>query len=77
MAVSDAPGNPLKDHLAPTTSYLQAVAVLLCFRIISHEPQESDVHRCHAQLKCLEMQAEVLAKAAENLHGETLSVYLA
>jgi hypothetical protein len=55
MAVSDAPGNPLPDHFAASASYLQAVAVVLCFQVITHEPQEGDVHRCHPQLKCFEM----------------------
>lgn len=51
VAVSDAPGHPLPDHLTPSSSHLQAVAVVLCFRIISHEPQKGNVDRRHAQLK--------------------------
>lgn len=43
VAVPDAPGHPLPDHLAPRAPYLQAVAVVLRFRVVSHEPQEGDV----------------------------------
>ena len=45
VTVSDAPRHPLPDHLAPSAPNLQAVAVVLCFCVISHEPQEGDVDR--------------------------------
>jgi len=55
VAVSDAPWHPLPDHLAPGASHLQAVAVVLCFCIISQESQEGNVDRCHAKLKGFEV----------------------
>lgn len=67
VAIPDAPRDPLPGHLTVDASDLQAVGVVLGFGVVSHEPEEGDVDRRHAQLECLEVQAEVLPKAAENL----------
>lgn len=65
VTVSDASRDTLPGHLAVDASNLQAVAVVLGFGVVSHESEEGDVDRRHAQLECLKVQAEVLAKAAE------------
>ena len=67
MAISDASRDTLPSHLTINASNLQAVGVVLGFGVVSHEPEEGDVHRRHAQLEGLKVQAEVLPKAAENL----------
>jgi hypothetical protein len=69
VAVSDAPRHALPCHLAAAAPDLQAVAVVLGLSVVPHEPEEGDVHGRHAQLESLEVQAEVLAEAAENLEG--------
>jgi hypothetical protein len=68
VAISDASRDTLPGHLTINASNLQAVGVVLSFNIVSHEPEEGDVDRRHPQLEGLEVQAEVLAKAAENLY---------
>jgi len=70
VAVPDAPRHALPCHLAPVPSDLQAVAVVLGLGVVAHETEEGDVHGRHAQLESLEVQAEVLAEAAENLEEE-------
>ena len=72
VTVSDAPRHPLPDHLAPSAPNLQAVAVVLGLSVVAHEPEEGDVHGRHAQLESLEVQAEVLAEAAENLEDDSV-----
>lgn len=71
MAISDAPRDALPCHLTATASDLKAVAVVLSFSVVAHEPEEGDVDRRHAQLECLEVQTEVLAEAAENLEDDS------
>jgi hypothetical protein len=68
VAVSDAAGDSLPDHLAAIAANLKAVAVVLCLRIISHEPQKCYVNRSIAQLECLKMETKILPKATKNLH---------
>jgi hypothetical protein len=75
VAVSDATRDALPCHLAATASDLEAVAVVLGFNVVSHEPEEGDVHRCHAQLECLEVQTKALAKTAENLEDDSTVSY--
>jgi hypothetical protein len=75
VAVPDASRDALPCHLTATASHLEAVAVALGFGVVSHEPEEGDVHRCHAQLECLEVQTEVVAKAAENLEDDSTVSY--
>ena len=75
VAVSDASRDALPCHLTTTASNLQAVAVILSFSIVAHEAEEGNVDRCHAQLECLEMQTEILAKAAENLEDDSVISY--
>ena len=75
VAVPDAPRHALPCHLAPVPSNLQAVAVVLGLGVVAHETEEGDVHGRHAQLESLEVQAEVLAEAAENLEDDSVISY--
>lgn len=68
MAVSYASCNPLPQRLPPITCNLKTVAVLLGLRLIAHEMQECYVKRRNSHQKSLEVQAEILSKATENIY---------
>ena len=67
VAVADAPGGALPDHLPPVGADLEAVAVVLRLVLVPHETEEGHVYRCHPKLECLKVQAEVLPEAVKHL----------
>lgn len=67
VAVADAPGGTLPDHLPPVGTDLEAVAVVLRLILVPHETEECHVYRCHPKLERLKVEAEVLPEAVKHL----------
>jgi len=67
VAVADAPGGALPDHIPPVGADLEAVAVVLRLVLVPHEMEEGHVYRCHPKLERLKVQAEVLPEAVKHL----------
>lgn len=55
VAVPYAPRHSLPYHLPSIPTHFQAVAIVLCFIVITHKPQECYVDRGHTQLESFEM----------------------
>jgi len=66
VAVADAPGGALPNHLPAIGTHLKAVAVVLRLVLVSHETKEGHVYWCHPKLEGLKVQAEVLPEAVKH-----------
>ena len=73
VAVADAPGGALPNHLPAIGAHLKAVAVVLRLVLVSHETKEGHVYWCHPKLEGLKVQAEVLPEAVKHLLADTKS----
>lgn len=70
MAIPDAPWSTLPYEFPSICTNLQAVTIVPCFILITHETKECHIYRGHAKLKGFEVKAKILTKTMEDLNKQ-------